>query len=126
MVSMMQALKKYKAWQSRRKVRALIQWERTRAKGKARFVWEWAWKYWLIIIPLMAYTRYFSEGAMQSWQSARFWTDGVRYLLSGAFMSWLNWGFMEFEYNKVRLGYSTIPPDLLAPPPNQSTSFTQH
>jgi len=123
---MKQWLKKYKAWQLRRKVRSLVQWERTRAKGKGRFVWDWAWKYCVIMIPAGSYLHYFSEGSMQSWQSAAFWGEAIRYFITGVFVAFSSWGLSEFEYNKVRLGHSTIPPDLLTPPPDQSSGFTQH
>lgn len=123
---MKQWLKKYKAWQSRRKVRSLIEWERTRAKGKARFVWDWTWRYGLLMIPAAGYLHYFSVGAMQSWQSAAFWGEAIRYLTTGAFVAFSSWGLREYEYNRIRLGHSKIPAELLAPPPNQSSGFTQH
>jgi len=119
---MKQALKKYKAWQSQRKVSSLAQWERTRAKGKGRFVWDGAWRYCLIIIPAMAYMRYFSEGTMQSWQSAAFWGQALRYFVTGAFVALFSWGDMEFKYNKARRGHSTTPADLSAPPPDPSSN----
>lgn len=99
--------KKYKAWQARRQVRFLAHWERTRAKGKARYVWDGAWHYCVIVIPLTAYMRYFFEGTMQSWQSANFWGEAIRYFLTGALVAFFSWGSMECEYNKVRRGYGT-------------------
>ena len=106
---MKQWLKKYKDWQSRGQVRALVRWERTRAKGKSRFILDLGWRYCLIMIPAAAYGRYFSEGTMYSWLSASFWIEAVRYFVTGAFIAYLTWGSMESKYNNARLGSSATP-----------------
>lgn len=105
-------IKKYKAWQSRGEVRSLLKWERTRAKGKARFVWRGALAYCLIMIPAVAYCNYYWNGTRQSWQSADFWGEVIRYFVTGGFVAFASWGGMEFKYNRARLGHRTTPADL--------------
>jgi hypothetical protein len=106
---MKQWLKDYKDWQSRRKVRSLVQWERTRAKGKQHYAWRTGLHYCLIMVPAESYFQYFFVGTIQSWQSPFFWTGVLRYFLTGAFIAYLNWGSMESRYNNARLGPRSIP-----------------
>jgi hypothetical protein len=100
-------------------MRSLIEWERTRAKGKARFVWRGALAYCLLMIPAVAYTHYFFEGTRLSWQSAGFWGEAIRYFVTGGFVAFAGWGGMEFKYNRARLRHQTTPA-ALAPPRDPS------
>jgi hypothetical protein len=115
-VCMKQLVNKYKAWQSRRELRSLLEWERTRAKGKARFVWRGAWAYCLIMIPAIAFGNYYLDATRQSWQSAAFWGEAIRYFVTGGFIAFAGWGGMEFKYNRARLGHKIYPADLASPP----------
>lgn len=114
---MKRSLRKLKTSPSHRQQLSLVEWERTRAKGKARYIWRGAFHYCLIIIPAIAYWDYFFHGTIHSWQSAAFWVAAIKYFITGAFVAFGVWGDMEFQYKKARMGHQTPPADLGTPSP---------
>ena len=106
---------KLQTWNSQRKLRLVAEWELTRTKGKARYMCRTALFYFLLMIPATAYFEYFDHGKMLSWQSTEFWSEAIRFLVTGFFVGLGGWGAMEYEYRKVRLGHAKYAPQITPP-----------
>lgn len=109
-------LKQLQTWNAQRRLRSLAEWERTRAKGKARFVWHSALTYTLLIIPLDSYVRYFSDGQMVSLQSTVFSSRTITSALTGLFIGLISWASMEGQYRKALTEYRLAASGIEPPP----------
>jgi len=89
-------LKRIQSWRARRKLRTLRWWEQTRAKGKARFVFESALTYGLMVVGAMDvfenlfYGRHYLSLAHL-----------VYYLLTGIPIGLIGWSSNEAQYQKA-------------------------
>jgi|GEM_PF-2422734 len=100
---MKRLLKKLRTWHSQSKLRSLARWERTRAKGKARFLWRSALTYSSLMIPTRGFVTYLFDGEMQSWQSGDFWADTIWYSITGAVIGLVSWATLEGQYKNALL-----------------------
>lgn len=125
---MKQWFKKLQLWHSQRHVRSLAQWDRERAKGKARFVLRTGLIYITLIIPTHDYVAYLVDGEMPSWQLLNFLFRAVGYSITGAVIGLFSWASREGEYKKAllegRIKPALGPAPLESPLPQKQTSHT--
>lgn len=89
--------KSIQAWRSRRKLRTLQWWEQTRARGKARFVFESALSYGFMVV-----------GGTDAFESLFFHSAHslslfrlIFLVLGGIPIGLIGWSSMEAEYRKA-------------------------
>jgi hypothetical protein len=94
---MTKSLKKFLAWHSRREQRSLESWERIRAEGKLRFVFNTSLTYGLSVVGVMdVLNRIFSSG-----QHAISLRNVIYYVLVGIALGFFGWSSMESKYQKA-------------------------
>jgi hypothetical protein len=90
-------LKKLKAWRSRLQQRSLERWERIRAEGKRRFVFNTSLTYGLTMVGLTDVVDHFFKSAPH-WISL---FSLIYYLLAGIPLAFIGWSSMETKYHKA-------------------------
>jgi len=119
------SLKKFQAWRSRRqqssKRRELKRWEKIRARGKARFVFNAALTYGLTVVGLTdVYERIFYSA-----QHSISLGSLIYYLLGGIPIGLIGWTSMEADYQKaLRETRVQASPTGELPPPNSPLRIT--
>ena len=88
---MINALKNYRAWSSRREQRELARWERIRADGKLRFVLNASLSFGLTVVGLMDV---FGERSISL-------PYVIYYVLVGIPAGFLGWSNMESKYQRA-------------------------
>ena len=91
------ALKKYKAWRSRRRLLALQRWEEIRAQGQARFVVQTALTFSLAMIGMMDVLDHIGGGSESSTLVSR----AIFSPIGGIIAGFGGWSDMEAKYHNA-------------------------
>ena len=89
--------KKFDGWRSRRHQRSLERWERIRAEGKLRFVFQTSLTYGLTVVGLIDVWNHIFDSA-QDFISLR---QIIYYVLVGVAAGLIGWSDMEAKYRKA-------------------------